>query len=58
MKKDRAQCFHSFRHTFADGLRVADMLQEAVRRIGSWIDKSTAETSYGQKLLPSCGLCR
>ncbi|MCW0216892.1 MAG: site-specific integrase, partial [Prosthecobacter sp.] len=38
VKEGRNQVFHSFRHTFADGLRVAGVPQDALRRLGGWTD--------------------
>lgn len=56
VKQGREQCFHSFRHTFADGVRIAEVPQEAIRRLGGWTDKSSSETGYGGRLLPFLAL--
>lgn len=52
VKQGRSQCFHSLRHTFTDAMREAEIPQDALRRLGGWTDKSSAETSYGGRLLP------
>ena len=52
VKESRNQVFHSFRHTFADGLRIAGVPQDALRRLGGWTDVTSLETSYGGRLLP------
>lgn len=51
VKEGRNQVFHSFRHTFADGLRVAGVPQDALRRLGGWTDATSSETLYGGRLL-------
>lgn len=52
VKQGRSQCFHSLRHTFTDAMREAEIPQDALRRLGGWTDKSSAETGYGGRLLP------
>jgi len=50
--KDSRKNFHSFRHTFRDGLREAEILQERVRELGGWSSGST-EDDYGSGTRPS-----
>jgi integrase len=45
--------FHSFRHTFRDALREADISEERVRRIGGWVGNGGADQLYGKGLRPS-----
>lgn len=52
VKAGRDQVFHSFRHTFVDGLRVAGIPEDVRRRLGGWKDKTSLEESYGGKVLP------
>ena len=50
--KDNRKNFHSFRHTFRDGLREAEISQERVRELGGWSSGST-EDDYGSGMRPS-----
>ena len=50
--KDNRKNFHSFRHTFRDGLREAEISQERVRELGGWSSGST-EDDYGSGTRPS-----
>lgn len=50
--KDSRKNFHSFRHTFRDGLREAEISQERVRELGGWSSGST-EDDYGSGTRPS-----
>jgi integrase len=45
--------FHSFRHTFRDALREADISEERVRRIGGWVGNGGSDQLYGKGLRPS-----
>ena len=47
--KDRRKNFHSFRHTYRDALREADISAERVRALGGWSSGRT-EDSYGAGL--------
>jgi integrase len=44
--KDARKNFHSFRHTFRDALREAEIPQDRVRELGGWSSGST-EDDYG-----------
>jgi integrase len=44
--------FHSFRHTFRDALREADISAERVKALGGWANTETQE-DYGSDLRPS-----
>ncbi|WP_162002836.1 site-specific integrase [Microvirga tunisiensis] len=44
--------FHSFRHTFRDALRNAEVPQDRVRELGGWSSSST-EDDYGSGTRPS-----
>lgn len=44
--KDSRKNFHSFRHTFRDALREAEIPQDRVRELGGWSSGST-EDHYG-----------
>jgi integrase len=50
--KDNRKNFHSFRHTFRDALREAEISQERVRELGGWSGSST-EDDYGSGTRPS-----
>ena len=50
--KDNRKNFHSFRHTFRDGLREAEISQDRVRELGGWSSGST-EDDYGSGTRPS-----
>ncbi|WP_186417163.1 DUF6538 domain-containing protein [Bosea sp. CS1GBMeth4] len=50
--KDARKNFHSFRHTFRDGLREAEIPQDRVRELGGWSSGST-EDDYGSGTRPS-----
>lgn len=50
--KDNRKNFHSFRHTFRDALREAEISQERVRELGGWSSGST-EDDYGSGTRPS-----
>jgi integrase len=43
---DRRKNFHSFRHTFRDGLREARIPQDRIRELGGWAADAT-EDQYG-----------
>ncbi len=45
--------FHSFRHTFRDGMREAGVPLERARAIGGWAGSGSADEVYGSGLLPS-----
>ena len=46
------KAFHSFRHSFRDALREADLSPERVRALGGWSSGKTEDT-YGRGLKPS-----
>jgi integrase len=48
--KTKKTSFHSFRHTFRDRLREANVNQDAVRALGGWKDSGGAEENYGSGL--------
>jgi len=50
VKAGRDQVFHSFRHTFTDGLRVAGVPEDVRRRLGGWKDNTSLESRYGGRL--------
>ncbi len=50
--RDRRLNFHSFRHSFRDALREAEISQERVRELGGWSSGST-EDDYGSGTRPS-----
>lgn len=50
--KDDRKNFHSFRHTFRDALREAEIPQDRVRELGGWSSGST-EDDYGSGTRPS-----
>lgn len=50
--KDSRKNFHSFRHTFRDALREAEIPQDRVRELGGWSSGST-EDDYGSGTRPS-----
>ena len=50
--KDQRKNFHSFRHTYRDALREADISVERVRVLGGWASGRT-EDNYGAGLKPS-----
>jgi len=50
--RDSRLNFHSFRHTFRDALREAEISQERVRELGGWSSGST-EDDYGSGTRPS-----
>lgn len=50
--KDARKNFHSFRHTFRDALREAEIPQDRVRELGGWSSGST-EDDYGSGTRPS-----
>lgn len=50
--KDERKNFHSFRHTFRDALREAEIPQDRVRELGGWSSGST-EDDYGSGTRPS-----
>ena len=52
VKSGRNQVFHSFRHTFTDGLRMVEVPQDVRRRLGGWTDNTSLESSYGGRLIP------
>lgn len=52
VKEGRNQVFHSFRHTFTDGLRICDVPEDVRRRLGGWTDRTSLESSYGGRVLP------
>jgi len=45
--------FHSFRHSYRDALREADISIERVRALGGWAGNAGAEEGYGAGLRPS-----
>ncbi|MHC1547267.1 DUF6538 domain-containing protein [Phyllobacterium sp. K27] len=47
--KDKKKVFHSFRHSYRDALREADISTEKVRALGGWSGKNT-EDHYGSGL--------
>lgn len=47
--KDKKKVFHSFRHSYRDALREADISIEKVRALGGWSGKNT-EDHYGSGL--------
>jgi integrase len=49
---DRRKGFHSFRHTFRDALREAEIPQDRVRELGGWSSGAT-EDDYGSGTRPS-----
>jgi integrase len=49
---DGRKNFHSFRHTFRDALREAEIPQDRVRELGGWSSGST-EDDYGAGTRPS-----
>ncbi len=44
--------FHSFRHTYRDALREANISQERVKALGGWANRETQE-DYGDGLKPA-----
>jgi integrase len=50
--KDSRKNFHSFRHTFRDALREAEIPQDRVRELGGWSSRNT-EDDYGSGTRPS-----
>ena len=50
--KDKKKVFHSFRHSYRDALREADISLEKVRALGGWSGKNT-EDHYGSGLRAS-----
>ncbi|UGY10181.1 site-specific integrase [Phyllobacterium pellucidum] len=50
--KDKKKVFHSFRHSYRDALREADISIEKVRALGGWSGKNT-EDHYGSGLRAS-----
>ncbi|WP_336801390.1 site-specific integrase [Kaistia sp. MMO-174] len=50
--KTRRTSFHSFRHTYRDALREADISRERVRALGGWSDGGSEEI-YGNGLKAS-----
>lgn len=50
--RERRKTFHSFRHTYRDALREADISVERVRALGGWSTGNT-EDRYGSGLRPS-----
>ncbi|APH74315.1 hypothetical protein BSQ44_00535 [Aquibium oceanicum] len=49
---DRKKVFHSFRHTYRDALREADISDQKVRALGGW-SSSRTEENYGRGLRAS-----
>ncbi|MFC3642754.1 DUF6538 domain-containing protein [Aquibium oceanicum] len=49
---DRKKVFHSFRHTYRDALREADISDQKVRALGGW-SSSRTEENYGRGLKAS-----
>jgi integrase len=49
---DKRKNFHSFRHSFRDALREAEIPQDRVRELGGWSSGST-EDDYGSGTRPS-----
>jgi integrase len=47
--------FHSFRHTYRDALREADISAERVKALGGWANTETQE-DYGKGLKPATPL--
>lgn len=45
--------FHSFRHTYRDALREADISTQRARALGGWSDGGGADALYGDGLRPS-----
>jgi integrase len=45
--------FHSFRHSYRDALREADISIERVRALGGWSGGGATEETYGSGLRPS-----
>ena len=50
--KEPAICFHSFRHSFRDALRTADVGEEKARAICGWSDANLS-SHYGQGFSPA-----
>lgn len=48
---DRQKTFHSFRHTFRDGLRLAGVGSESAEWLGGWSAKSTAQRYGGSQVV-------
>ncbi len=44
----RQLCFHSFRHTFRDALREAEVFPEHYKRICGWSESESTASDYGQ----------
>ncbi|MFT3670606.1 tyrosine-type recombinase/integrase [Aestuariivirga sp.] len=51
IKKDRKLSFHSFRHTFRDGMRRSGLPSEVVDALGGWAPSKTSDI-YGSGLSP------
>lgn len=49
--KTKKTSFHSFRHSYRDALREAEIPLEAVRALGGWADDAT-DALYGMGLKP------
>ncbi|QYY34992.1 site-specific integrase [Ruficoccus sp. ZRK36] len=47
-KKAREICFHSFRHTFRDALREAEVFSEHYKRICGWTESDSTASEYGR----------
>lgn len=45
--------FHSFRHTYRDALREADVSKERAQALGGWSGSGSADELYGSGLRPS-----
>ena len=51
--KKRTFVFHSFRHTFNDGLRMQGVPEDVRCRLGGWTTgKRSVESTYGGRVLP------
>jgi integrase len=48
VKKDKTKCFHSFRHTFRDAMREANIPLDRAQRLGGWKESDGTESLYGQ----------
>lgn len=48
---DRQKTFHSFRHSFRDGLRLAGVSSESADWLGGWSAKSTAQRYGGSRVV-------
>ena len=50
---ERGVSFHSFRHSFRDGLREAGVPSDATKALGGWARSGAVEERYGQGTRPA-----